>query len=156
IAAREGSLLVDHEVVTAVNEELMQTQYLEQPGRAVFLGDDMKLFGCVQNTEYLPGYFDVVIHGDIDGFGIMRMVNGKEVWTDVSVQELADMIRASGWRPGQPIRLLSCNTGGIGIQGDYTMLRPGIAQDLAHELKADLIAPNSTLWFSNSGELMIN
>ena len=77
-----------------------------------------------------PNEYEVFAHGD--QATVFDDIEGERV--PLSAQELADRIRAdSAYDQGMPVRLGSCNTG----KG-----QENIAQELANELDAKVIAPN--------------
>jgi hypothetical protein len=106
--------------------------------RTLIMGEDMaEIESAMTRSHSVSGFYDVVIHGDEDGFHILlkTLPNGKEVWREVSVRELADAIRPH-LAPGDKIRLLACNVG----RGEG---RP--AQQLADSLERTVMAPNRSL-----------
>lgn len=78
------------------------------------------------------GYFDVTMHGSskaVDFFG-----------EKIDSHTLAQILKGRSDYHGEPIRLLSCNTGKS--DGNYDCF----AQRLANEIKASVKAPNNYLW----------
>jgi hypothetical protein len=101
--------------------------------RTFIMGEDLAYFrGWMAQAPTQAGFYDVVIHGDSTTFQILIKANGKEVWRNVSVREVADAIGPK-LAPGDKIRLLACDVGTTG----------GPAQQLANEL-------NRTVWASNT------
>lgn len=101
--------------------------------RTLIMGEDLPKFrGLMAKSQTQPGFYDVVIHGDSTSFQILIKANGKEVWREVSVREVAAAIGPK-LAPGDKIRLLACDVGTTG----------GPAQQLANEL-------NRTVWASNT------
>ena len=97
------------------------------------MGEDLAKFrGLMARSHSEAGLYDVVIHGDSTSFQILMKVNGKEVWREVSVREVAAAIGPK-LAPGDKIRLLACDVGNTG----------GPAQQLANEL-------NRTVWASST------
>ena len=78
------------------------------------------------------GFFDVTLHGE----NKLAYFFGEKI--DSST--LARIIKERKDYSGQPVRLLSCNTGCKDENGDC------FAQRLADELKTEVIAPNNFLW----------
>jgi hypothetical protein len=101
--------------------------------RTFIMGEDLAKFrGLMAQAQTQAGFYDVVIHGNSTSFRILTKANGKEVWTDVSVREVAAAIGPK-LAPGDKIRLLACDVGTTG----------GPAQQLANEL-------NRTVWASST------
>ena len=101
--------------------------------RTLIMGEDLPKFrGLMAQSRTQPGFYDVVIHGDSTTFQVLIKANGKEVWRDVSVREVAAAIGPK-LAPGDKIRLLACDVGTTG----------GPAQQLANEL-------NRTVWASST------
>ena len=101
--------------------------------RTLIMGEDLAKFrGLMAQSQTQPGFYDVVIHGDFTTFQILIKANGKEVWREVSVREVAAAIGPK-LAPGDKIRLLACDVGTTG----------GPAQQLANEL-------NRTVWASST------
>jgi len=109
--------------------------------RTILMGEDMAEARRLITSKVESGFYDVVIHGDDLGFGILVKTvphpdptKVRQVWREVSVREVADLIRPH-LKPGDQIRLLACKTGGHG----------GPAQQLANELNHTVWAPNKSL-----------
>lgn len=103
--------------------------------RTLIMGDDLAKFrGLMARSHSESGFYDVVIHGDSTSFQILIRVNGKEVWKEVSVRDIANVIRPQ-LAPGDKIRLLACDVGKTG----------GPAQQLANELRRTVWAPSTKL-----------
>jgi hypothetical protein len=101
--------------------------------RTLIMGEDLTRFrGLLAQSQTQPGFYDIVIHGDSTTFQVLIKVNGKEVWREVSVREVAAAIGPK-LAPGDKIRLLACDVGTTG----------GPAQQLANEL-------NRTVWASST------
>jgi hypothetical protein len=100
------------------------------PGRTLILGDDLsEILPHVRRTPPQPNMHDVWVHGDSTNFYVR--VNGVD--RIVSVDDLAAAIRR-GLRPGDEIRLLSCEVGGTG----------GPAQQLADRLRGHKVFASTT------------
>jgi RHS repeat-associated protein len=104
-------------------------------------GSDAELAAAAARVAPKSGYFDVVIHGDANGFYVVR--NGE--WTPVSHRSLATFVEKSGWN-GEPLRLISCNTGTTPF---------GPAQNLANKLGVEVIAPDSFAHLLPSGNVFV-
>ena len=101
--------------------------------RTFIMGEDLAEFrGLMAQAQTQAGFYDVVIHGDSTTFQVLIKANGKEVWREVSVREVAAAIGPK-LAPGDKIRLLACDVGTTG----------GPAQQLANEL-------NRTVWASST------
>ena len=101
--------------------------------RTFIMGEDLAKFrGLMAQAQTQAGFYDVVIHGDSTAFQILIKANGKEVWREVSVREVAAAIGPK-LAPGDKIRLLACDVGTTG----------GPAQQLANEL-------DRTVWASST------
>ncbi|WP_165968424.1 ADP-ribosyltransferase [Saccharopolyspora elongata] len=88
-----------------------------------------------------PKRFTVEVHGSPNGVSF----NGKEL----SAKELAEIIKgAPGYKHGEPVRLLSCQTG-----ADLPDGSPNFAQQLSKELGVEVLAPNKDAWVDNFGNM---
>lgn len=86
------------------------------------------------------GKFDLIAHGTANKIELEH--NGKKIL--VNSRTVAKLIKnMPGYKKGQPIRLLSCNTG---------TLNHGFAQDLANKLNITVWAPSSYLWAYPNGK----
>ncbi|PWV55760.1 hypothetical protein C7475_101267 [Chitinophaga sp. S165] len=92
-----------------------------------------------QRAKPYENYLDVVLHGSPRG-----------VWyrPDMMIDHrvLANLIRNSPQFAGQPIRLLSCNTG---------RLADGFAKNLSNALGVGVRAPEDIIWAFPDGKLSI-
>lgn len=89
------------------------------------------------------GLFDLIAHGTSRTIEVEH--NGKKIQIDS--RTTAKLIgKASGYRKGQPIRLLSCSTGARSH---------GFAQDLANKMNAIVYAPSDVLWAYPSGKYIV-
>lgn len=97
-----------------------------------------------QRAPPKPGYYDVNVHGSPNSVAF-KDANGN--WTALTPKELAAKIMAQpDYKPGQPVRLNSCNVG---------KLPEGFAQQFANELGAPVNAPNRTVWANSNGGLWV-
>ena len=93
-------------------------------------------------AEPLPGYTDVIIHGNPDTDKVSVYHNGK--WVDIDQRRLTSYVRKdSGYKSG-PIRLVSCSTGA-----------QEFAQHFANKMGVEVLAPTNTVWAHPSGKLTI-
>lgn len=88
----------------------------------------------------IPGYTDVVIHGNLTGFALTPT---GELLTP---QAVAQLIQTSADYTGGAIRLISCSTGAPGATA---------AQALATELGVNVLAPTNTVWAFANGALVV-
>lgn len=94
--------------------------------RTLIAGEDMAASqSALAKSHTVSGFYDVAIHGNSTSFRLLEktLPNGKRVFRDVSVRDVADAIRPH-LAPGDKIRLFSCS---VGVTG-------GPAQQLANEL----------------------
>lgn len=94
--------------------------------------DDGLLGRRAQFIKADEGYFDVTLHGEEK---LAYFYGDKS-----DSRTLARIIRKRKDYHGQPVRLLSCNTGSKDENGDC------FAQRLANELNVDVKTPNDFLW----------
>src|SRR5690606_5823368 len=92
-------------------------------------GDLLPLAEVVTPME---GYYTADLHGNADGM-VAPSADGP---VDISAADLADLIRSDPNWDGQPVRLLSCDTGLVPSDGSES-----VAQRLADDLKVSVIAP---------------
>jgi hypothetical protein len=96
-----------------------------------------------QLTEGLPGTYDVIAHGTPEA--VQMSSDGSML----SARQLADMIRArDDYKPGTPVRLLSCNTG-ADVDNDFAL-------QLARQLGAPVMAPEGYLYCGATGRLGVS
>lgn len=106
-------------------------------------GEDGDKFGeYAAKARPEPGYVDVIIHASNDG-RMQVMYNGA--WTDVTPAELNTWLDERGY-DGTPVRLISCGAG-----SDTSK----IAQEVADELKVNVLAPSDTVWAYPNGKLVV-
>lgn len=105
-------------------------------GDASFMSDKEAFLRNIRNRKDIDpqGKFDIVAHGR---FNSIQVEHG-DTKINVNSRIAAQMIsRLPGYKRGQPIRLLSCNTG---------IDAAGFAQNLANKLNVIVYAPNNYLW----------
>jgi len=102
-------------------------------------GDDATTFRNLvrlrQRTH--DGYFNILCHGDPKGV----FINGKKL----KPEKLADLIIQQGYKKGEPIRLISCQTGAK---------QNGFAKKLAEILDTDVIAPTERIAVDDLGNFI--
>ena len=108
-----------------------------------FLNRTDKLYEYAKKIKPVEGFEDIVVHGDEFGF-IFKNSDGQE--TNVSVLELANIIKKQNINNGKPIRLISCNTGSV---GSIT------AQGLADIMEIDILAPSDIAFVAFEGNLTV-
>ena len=83
------------------------------------------------------GYYNILCHGDPKSV----FINGKKL----KPQELADLILQQGYEKGEPIRLISCQTGA----------KPnGFAKKLAEILQTEVTAPTERIAVDDLGNFI--
>jgi hypothetical protein len=103
--------------------------------RTLIMGEDLAKFRAyMARSHSQSGFYDVMVHADSNTFYILEKAGGKEVWREVSVKEVADIVRPK-LAPGDKIRLFACEAGSRG----------GPAQKLSNELGRTVWAPNTKL-----------
>ncbi|KAB2909165.1 MAG: hypothetical protein F9K40_03950 [Kofleriaceae bacterium] len=107
----------------------------------VMAGDELDLYQYAERIPPVPGMLDVVLHGSLDEFYIVR--SGKRV--PISHRALAQKIRESGAQ-FERIRLISCETGA------HTK---GAAQHLSNQLGVDVYAPTEKIIIKADGSYVI-
>ena len=110
-------------------------------GDANFMGPNQEFLRNIRMRKDVDpdGKFDVIAHGAVNS--IIVEYAGKEV--EIDSRTAANLnARQSGYKKGQPIRLLSCNTGSDPA---------GFAQNLANKLNVIVYAPNDYLWSWHDG-----
>ena len=114
-------------------------------GDAVFKSKPGQYFSNIAKRTDIDrnGIYDVVAHG---GASIIQIThNGQAI--EVNSRRAAKLIKSKGdYKKGQPIRLLSCNTGS-------TM--SGFAQSLANKLNVVVEAPTKLVWAYPNGKYIV-
>ena len=114
-------------------------------GDASFMNNDDDFLRYIRKRKDVDpgGKFDLIAHGTANKIELEH--NGKRIL--VNSRTVAKLLKnIPGYKKGQPIRLLSCNTG---------MLNHGFAQDLANKLNVVVWAPSTYLWAYPSGKHII-
>lgn len=96
--------------------------------------------------DQTTGFFDVGIHGERKGDTWFKDLDGD--WTRVDIDTVAERMVSAGYKPGQPIRLVACETGSC-------TTAEGIASALSRRFNAYLIAPTESLMMSRTGGFKI-
>ena len=104
-----------------------------------------RVIQVAKDARPLPGYYDVIAHGREDA--IKLFINGVDDWS--SAREVAEWIlKQEDYIPGTPVRLLSCNAGGVPkCCGDP------IAAQIANELRVKILAANAYIKPNPDGTL---
>lgn len=103
----------------------------------VLSGDDALMRAAAKRAQPLPGYLDVMVHGDADSFWVVRL----DMDIRLDQRSLATYLRKKGLA-GQKIRLIACESG----------LTPfAVAQHLANKLGVEVLAPDGTAWVNKDG-----
>ena len=98
-----------------------------------------------RRARFKEDYFDVIIHGNEQHFWFKFGGEGKGV--KVTAKQLADILRKkTSYKAGQPVRLISCNTG---------KCSSGPAKQLANELGVKVLAPNKFVNIRPNGSMVI-
>lgn len=101
--------------------------------RTLIMGEDLAQFRqWFAQSNPVSGFYDVFMHADSISFQILVKENGKNVWKNVSVREVANAVKPQ-LAAGDKIRLLACDVGSTG----------GPAQQLANELNHPVWAPTT-------------
>lgn len=105
------------------------------------INSDEYLYGeAIESVKPIKGVYDIKAHGDYDGVKIFD--------TPVDAQGLANIILRRKDYNGEPIRLLSCNTGRL-VKGNC------IAKELSKLLGVEVIAPDDIIQTSGDGMIHI-
>lgn len=107
------------------------------------VGDALAVY--MPKVKPIDGVFDLAIHGHTHSVGVQVHSGAAHLAKNHRLfnhREIAKIIRLNNWRPGQPIRLLSCLTG---KEGD------GFAQNLSNKLGVPVLAPTDVLWVYPNG-----
>ena len=89
------------------------------------------------------GQFDVVAHGD----PVSIIITNRGTPLTIDARMTAKLIMANpDYRKGQPVRLLSCDTGAY---------PNGFAQHLANKLNAVVEAPTRAVWADPTGHYLV-
>ena len=114
-------------------------------GDAVFKSKPSEFFANIANRKDIDinGIYDVVAHG---GTAIIQVTHNGRI-LEVDSRTAARLITSkTDYKPGQPIRLLSCDTGS---------LSNGFAQNLANKLNVVVEAPTKLVWAYPNGTYFV-
>lgn len=139
-----------YEAGTVPNNGLTETansgtiRVKEAPSASLrFLNHMDGLFRNAEKIKPIEGYEDIVCHADKIGFAF-RDSEGRE--TNISANDLAEMIKKSGEYYGGAVRLIACEAGADdAISG----------QALANALGKDVMAPSDIVYVYENGEMVI-
>lgn len=109
-----------------------------------FVNPTDPLYTNANKIKPVKGYGDIIIHGSPDSL-LINGLNGEQ-W-EYGAKEAAEMIRNSREFHGQPIRLVSCQTGAK---------KNGIAQQIADELGVEVMAPTEIANVDIDGEIFLS
>lgn len=109
-----------------------------------FVNPTDPLYINANKIKPVKGYGDIIIHGSPDSL-LINGLNGEQ-W-EYGAKEAAEMIRNSREFHGQPIRLVSCQTGAK---------NNGIAQQIADELGVEVMAPTEIANVDIDGEIFLS
>ena len=111
-------------------------------GDASLMNEREDFYRNIKNREDVDpdGVFDLIAHGNSKCIEVSHNGEDKKIdWR--SAKRLIE--RMPGYKKGQPIRLLSCNTGSGSLS---------FAQNLANKMNVVVYAPNNFLWAWPWGE----
>ena len=109
----------------------------------IFVNKDDPLFKNALNIKPIQGYEDIISHGDGKYFYAYGN-DGTEY--KYSPKEFVELIKNSQNYNGGAIRLLACDAGA---------LVNGTAQQIANELKVNVLAPTKALWIYPDGDMFV-
>jgi len=114
-------------------------------GDAVYRSDPQKYFEFIKKRSDIDkdGMYDVVAHGKSNTIQIEH--NGEVLEIDSRIASKL-ISRKSDYKKGQPLRLLSCETGA----SDF-----GFAQNLANKLNVIVEAPTKLVWARSDGTYFV-
>ena len=108
-----------------------------------FLNSSEQLYENAKKIKPLPGYQDIIIHGDKTGFSY-KDKDGNE--TLLNVGEFTKILKESGLYKGGKIRLISCEAA---AEGAHT------AQWFANDMGVEVLAPTDIVWVDREGNITI-
>ncbi len=112
------------------------------------IGYDSKTLHNFQFVKPEPGYHDVVIHGNPEGYFEPGRVNayGRDFsGGDTHPSQIADAIRGNPSYKGEPVRLVSCHTGTV-VSNSVEI---PAAQQVANRLGVPVLAPTDRVGVSS-------
>ena len=114
-------------------------------GDAVYKSEPGEFFANIANRKDIDknGVYDVVAHG---GATIMQVTHNGEI-LEINSRTATKLIKSkTDYKRGQPIRLLSCDTGSS---------TSGFAQNLANKLNVVVEAPTKLVWAYSNGTYFV-
>jgi RHS repeat-associated protein len=111
--------------------------------RCIIIGNpaiDRYLANCMNNPR-TPGAYQVYVHGSPNSVGVK---NPDGSWTNMTPQQLSDMIRGSYNYQGEGVHLYSCATG---------QTSNGVGQQVSQNLGTTVYAPNDLIWMHQNGQV---
>lgn len=114
-------------------------------GDAVYESKPGEFFANIANRKDIDknGVYDVVAHGSA---AIIQVTHNGEI-LKIDSRIAAKLIKSkTDYKPGQPIRLLSCDTGSS---------TSGFAQNLANKLNIVVEAPTKLVWAYPNGKFFV-
>ncbi|WP_051798308.1 hypothetical protein [Catenuloplanes japonicus] len=128
-------------------------------GDPVYHGDGVTAVGydaqTMNNFDHIgriPGYHDVIVHGESDGFVYPGRIGPDGTRTSgepIHPAQLADVIRSNPSYDGGPVRMVVCWSGTISPDAGAGV-RPA-AQEVADSLGVDVMAPTNTVGTDRHG-----
>ncbi|WP_455911152.1 hemagglutinin repeat-containing protein [Pseudomonas putida] len=114
------------------------------PGAANFMGESDQFFKNVSKRSDIDsnGYFDVIAHGSTQKIEVVT--SSGTIMADQRV--VSRLIENNPAYSGQPIRLLSCDTGACDA---------GFAQSLANKMGVPVKAPTNLVWAYGDGKVVV-
>jgi hypothetical protein len=107
-------------------------------------GEDQFFKNVANRADINPnGFFDVIAHGNSQRIELLT-ANGSVAIDQRTAARLIE--NSSGYTSGQPIRLLSCDTGACDA---------GFAQNLANKMGVTVSAPTELVWAYPDGKIVV-
>lgn len=109
--------------------------------RSTVIGYDAKTTRNMEKVLPLAGHHDVVVHGTDEGYFVPGKISADGADMDgdpTSAAQIAAAIRENPAYRGEPIRLVSCNSGTISSE---SLKGVPLAQQVADELGVRVLAP---------------
>lgn len=136
-----GALSFDKEIGSRPLSSFVASE--DQSATAIFGDEAEQIIPVANNIKSLQGYYDVISHGEENSLAVS--LNGK--WTNFEAKSLATFLqKGSNFYNGQAVRVIACQTGSCAT---------GFGQNLANELKVNVLAPNDVVYLHDSGALTV-
>lgn len=116
------------------------------------IGYDSKTLRNFQFVKPEPGYENVIVHGNAEGYFEPGRVNayGRNIpGVDLHPSHVADAIRGNPNYRGGPVRLISCHTGTV----SHGSIEIPAAQQVANRLGVPVLAPTDRVGVSSKANL---